>query len=128
MGAHRRRCGSRGKSSFHWRMKKTCQQSCFDAGNGYDGDQCCPVDYVAPAPAPNPPPQIPTATKFMWQIEEDAANPLQPDHFVTGYAYIEPFVKFEVEADDSEIEKEWEKTIVVFSVPVTPLGAFFVLA
>jgi len=43
-----RTCGSRPKpiqtkcnKSFNWNQNKFCQLTCYNAGNGYDGDVCC---------------------------------------------------------------------------------------
>jgi len=42
--------------SYQWINNNYCKLSCFEAGNGYDGDNCCvgpnPAPVVPPSPAP----------------------------------------------------------------------------
>jgi len=40
----------------NWNRQKFCQYSCFIAGNGYAGDNCCVVPTPAPAPTTPPAP------------------------------------------------------------------------
>merc|ERR1712187_1007826 len=35
-----------------WMTEKWCQQSCFDAGFGYPGDNCCPVSATSTTSKP----------------------------------------------------------------------------
>jgi len=39
-----------------WTRQEYCQLSCFNAGNGYDGDNCCQGPVVTPTKAPVAPP------------------------------------------------------------------------
>ena len=37
------------KLQHNWVSEKICQRSCYEAGNGYDGDECCPAETTGTA-------------------------------------------------------------------------------
>jgi len=49
------RCTDQSSYYTFWAREKFCQQSCFDAGHPYPGDECCPPT-AAPSSAPTPAP------------------------------------------------------------------------
>ena len=62
----------------NWIMFKTCQRSCFEAGNGYKGDNCCP-EGMAPTPTPTTAPSsIPTRTPTFVPTQMPVTPPVRP--------------------------------------------------
>ena len=50
------RCTEQSSYYKFWAQEKFCQQSCFDAGHLYSGEECCPptpAPTTAPTPAPS---------------------------------------------------------------------------
>ena len=50
------RCTEQSPYYTFWAKEKFCQQSCFDAGHRYSGEECClptPAHTTAPTPAPS---------------------------------------------------------------------------
>jgi hypothetical protein len=57
------KCESRSPSQLQklcqkslWMASKYCQQSCYEAGFGYEGDLCLSASTLAPTPVPTPMP------------------------------------------------------------------------
>ena len=65
--AYTHRCGTYPE----WQAQKYCQASCYRAGNGYDGDYCCPQPPAAPPPQRAP--LAPLSATVKWGPPSDFA-------------------------------------------------------